>query len=287
MAVTLWGQAPELETDRHAAFLSWEQSEISYILTESPTVDGLYTPSLLPMIFGGNRAAVVTSEPSTRFFQLAQGGQVLEDFSRGTDYAWNLRYLDEVDEGKWQLSYPDGAPRIQKVESVVSGPVFFEPPTWASGSWPRCADVSMSVDILDWDENGIGQTIAFGARTVSNPGGDDHANGYWPRLTIEGGGSEQASFWNGELTNGQWNQVDGKSFNLGPKKPLRLIYSLAGGVHTTAVFDLSDLRTPISRSTGVDHSFTEGFFMVWIGDGETVDAADITIDNVVMTWTSP
>jgi hypothetical protein len=285
MAVTLWGQAPVLVTSPHAAILSWEQGDTSYILTESPTVDGLYTPSLEPMIFGGNRVTVVTTIPPMKFFKLAQGGQLLEDFSRGLNYAWTV--TDGAED--YTITYANGALRIQADPGIEPLAIVFSPPTWESGNWPHCANVAMSVDILDWGENAIGQNIAFGARFRSNPGADDHGNGYWPRLTIKGGGSEQASFWNGELTNGQWNEVDAKSFDLGPKRPLRLVYSLAGGLHTTAVFDLSNpSEGAIDESRGSDSSYTEGLFCLWFGNGDNNPApCDITIDNVIMTWTSP
>jgi hypothetical protein len=275
-------------TNPRAAILSWEQSDTTYILTESPTVDGLYTPSLEPIVFGGNQVPVLTSEPSTRFFKLAPGGQVLEDFSRGADYAWKLGYLDPAEAGMSRLSYPDGALHIEWDPGFKSA-VFLSPPTWwqdDTGHWPHGVDVAMSVDLLAWDWR---ETICFGARFLNNPGEVDDGNGYWPRLIIPAGPDEDAELSNLKRTNpGAFEAIGMKKFQLGTKRPLRLVYAVAGSVHTLAVFELANPATPIASVTSRDDSYREGLFTLtcWPWEG-MANPPNLTIDNVVMTWTSP
>lgn len=98
------------------------------------------------MIFAGNRMAVLTSESPMKFFELAQGGQLREDFSRGTNYAWTI-VGDEGDVNS--ISYPDGALRIQADEGTAPPPITLTPPTWWQGETfanpPHCADIAISV----------------------------------------------------------------------------------------------------------------------------------------------
>jgi len=284
MAMPLWGQGPTLEIAR-SVLLTWPATEPGYIVVQSRSSEGPWVPSLEPIsqVLSENRVAVPIRKDA-QFFKLAQGGQLLEDFSSGTNRPWTLQ-PQSGNEADFETSYPNGGFRIQELVADV-GAAMLNPPMWPIDNWPQGADVAISVDVLDWDENATSATIGFGARFVR-----PSLNGYWPRLDLHGNGN--AGFWNGEAADGAWREVvDSNSFWLGPKRPLRLIYTLAGREHTTAIFDLAVLSAkpsspPFSVSKGFDNCYTEGQFGLWFAGGITSTPFEITFDNIVMTWTQP
>jgi hypothetical protein len=139
----------------------------------------------------------------------------------------------------------------------------------------------MSVDILDWEPMVFDAMVGFGSRIDNFTA----LHGYWPRLRILA--HEEGRFWNGAFVGGGWQAVDTTSFVLGPSRPLRLTYTLAGSEHTTAIFDLAKPGEPISISRGTDSSYTEGRFCVWFNRGSSATPFKVTLDNIIMTWTQP
>ena len=213
MTAVLWGQGPTLLVER-SVLLTWPESEPGYIVVESDSADGPWIPSLQPItqVFGEYRVAVPIRE-HPQFFQLAQGGQLIEDFSMGSNRAWTL-WQEPGKEGVFQTSYPNGTFEIRQ-STAESGQAILTPPTWA-GNWPRCVDVAISVDILDWEPMVFDAMVGFGSRIDNFTA----LHGYWPRLRILA--HEEGRFWNGAFVGGGWQAVDTTSFVLGPSSSRRV-----------------------------------------------------------------
>jgi len=270
----LCGQVPEPQIER-SVLLTWPASEPSYIVVQSDSPEGPWKPTLEPIAqaLGEDRVAAPI-RGDAQFFRLAEGGQFLEDFSSGTP--WAPYYLDPADEGRYTFSYDNGVLRIQQSElGYAAKAVTLMPPGMPYGD-----NCSMCMDILDWDAEANDQLISFVARFSFDP---NDLGGYWPRFRINNSGSSAAYLYMyspSEPTPGEdWA-------DLSQKRPLRLVYSIVGNQHTFALYDLADLENPIASIEPVTHVHDRGLLGVWLSDLQTPDPFDVTIDNIVMTWTT-
>jgi hypothetical protein len=217
------------------------------------------------------------------FTSAARGAQITDDFNDGNDSAnptWT-RYDPLAAFGSpASFGFPNGnSYRIQT-------PGF---PTSPAGA-PRAASYlnnqnystfSISVDVLDWN-NSINQ--AYGVLARLNSVGLGATTGYALTYTPTQHTIDITRITGESQTGGGLGSA---TVTLDPAKDYRFVFTGVGSTLTGAVYDLTDLSTPVATATGTDGTYTNGFpgLLVFDNSGTNGVGGDATFDNFVASDT--
>jgi len=178
------------------------------------------------------------------------------------------------------FSFPGGGYRIQAPSSPSPGAAG----PGRAGSFvmgTNYTTFSASVDLVDWD-NSLDQAFGLLARTSSI--GLGTTNGYAFTYATDGPSIDIS-----RVTGEQAKNLGSMAVTLDPAKDYRLVFQGVGDSLTGAVYDLTDLTTPLAVATATDATYTAGVNGVFVFDNSPTkdQPADATFDNFSATSTVP
>jgi hypothetical protein len=227
------------------------------------------SPSLAPVILAGITVLGISTS-------LAQS----DDFDDGNDVGWT-RYepLTGLGGPGGVYSFPDGNQyRIQALNNTTAalGP-------GRAGSIREdvsYTDFSVSYDITNWDD-GLDQ--AFGALARVSQVGLGTTDGY--AFTYATDGSIDISL----VTDESSSELASAGITLSGANDYRFVFTGEGTTLTGAVYDLSDLSTPLDTITADDATYSGGLNGLFVFDnsGDLTGAGDATFDNYVAVVPEP
>jgi len=222
----------------------------------------------------------------------ARAGQISDDFTDGNDSVnptWTRYHpLDSLPpplvSSPATFSFPGGNTyRIQA--SAATAPGTTGPARAASFlNSLNVSSFNVSVDLVDWN-NGINQ--AFGVLARLSNIGPGMTNGYALTYSPTLGTIDMTRI---TAESGQNNGLGSAQIALDPSKDYRLVFTGVGTSLTGAVYDLTDLTTPLATiPTKDDATYANGVTGVFVFDNSSGGAgpADATFDNYSATDAVP
>jgi hypothetical protein len=222
---------------------------------------------------------VATTRPE-QYFKLVPGIQFIDDFNPPklpckTKAEWVQQFEHGDDIPRITITNTNGTLRLQKLGSLVDGRFSLIPPR------PEVVvgDFWASLDILQWDPDGMNQAASIGARIQSY----GHI-GYW--------GVVNFNEWN--LGQGRLHllavgkqPVIGSTITLTRGEKFRLCFSGVGNVLSLRLYNLDNLEEPVTEVQMTDTASSQGSMQLAFGFDKETPSSAFTLDNFFVTGTKP
>jgi len=269
--------APDLAIER-AVCLSWpEDTKEEQIVVGAASVEGPWTPWPEPIFKRSGQICMdVPITASERYFKLMPGTQYSDDFNPPQPPytkkdSWIPAFVESGDASRILITNLDGTLQFHGVSTPIDGRFGLTIP----GPSIVVRDFSASLDILDWDPNGVEQAASIGARLLGS-------NGYYGIVNFnewsQGTGTLHLFPVGGTAAVGSMI-----TFTRG--KNYRLCFSGVGSILSVRLYDLENLAEPISRVQLTNNTSSQG--SVAVATAVYGISGPMTLDNFLVTGTKP
>jgi hypothetical protein len=291
LATSLLAQpaGPELKIahagDRNCV-LTWPVTSQEYVVISSDFVDGRWRPLLDSVTeVSGTNHMTVSATDQTRYFKLAQGQRLVDDFEDGDLEGWTITsYPDPVWQGIFQVEPTNGTLRIRGTcPSCTDRDVFLYRTNL------MLADFSMSIDILGWDERaGDVPTLVMISRMDPSSVYPLPSWAYGAGLRTRGDSNPNVSavyfieFQGNTKSTGGWNSFA----KMHTSVDYRFVVRGTGGSFNSYLVDLSTGEKVVNNWIS-DPTLTEGWVGFYVTEHGSSGTLDFTLDNFVAVGTTP